>query len=72
LLHFFTADLQVVIVAVGVHLVTGVHIEHRVQTLGGAGILFKFLHLAGRDMRQGETRDRERQETGRGKRQGET
>lgn len=40
------ADLQVVVVAVGVNLVTGVDMEHRVQTLGGAGILFKLLHLA--------------------------
>lgn len=40
------ADLQVVVVAVGVNLVTSVNVEHRVQTLGGAGILFKLLHLA--------------------------
>lgn len=38
-------DLQVVVVPVGVDLVPSVHIEHRVQTLGGAGVLFKLLHL---------------------------
>lgn len=44
------ADLQVVVVAVGVHLITCVHVEHRVQTLGGAGILFELLHLVRRYM----------------------
>lgn len=39
------AHLQVVVVTVGVHLVTSVYIEHRVQTLGGTGILFKLLYL---------------------------
>lgn len=42
---FSLADLQVVVVAVGVHLVPGVDIEHRVQALGGAGVLFELLHL---------------------------
>lgn len=39
------ANLQVVVVPVGMDLVPSVHIEHRVQTLGGAGVLFKLLHL---------------------------
>lgn len=38
-------DLQVVVVHIGVELVPSVHVEHRVQTLGGAGVLFKLLHL---------------------------
>lgn len=38
-------DLQVVVVPVGVDLIPGVHVEHRVQALGGAGVLFELLHL---------------------------
>jgi len=41
------AHLQVAVVAAGVHLITGVHVEHRVETLGGAGVLLGLLHLAG-------------------------
>lgn len=37
-----------VIVAVGVNLVAGVHVEDGVETLGGAGVIFKLLHLTER------------------------
>lgn len=43
------ADLQVMVLAVGVDLIAGVHVEHRVQTLGGTGVLFKLLHLTDAD-----------------------
>lgn len=38
-------DLQVVVVPVGVDLIPSVHVEHWVQTLGWAGVLFELLHL---------------------------
>ena len=49
------AHLQVAVVAAGEHLVPGVQVEHRVQTLGGAGVLLELLHLTAR----GDTRTRE-------------
>lgn len=60
-----------VVVAVGVNLVTGVDVEHGVQTLGGAGILFKLLHLAERYTETEEETMKERGQGQAGSREGE-